>query len=325
MSQANSNRLSNIEFLRVFAMFGIIIIHIIGFSCLQQWSHFNYLILSFLTIIGNTGVTMFILISGFFSIQFKEYRLFQFYIKSWVLAVSSWVAYCVFIGQPHEQGGIMIHLFPIISGKYWFITDYIVLYILSPLLNKFQRLGENTQRNILLTILIFGFLLPSFKVNPLNIGHTLGFMVGVYLLGLYLGTHRNFLNHLKVIYIVPTIVISGIIRQYCSFFIGTGDCSVFSLFLSLLFFSCFWKAKFQCSFINRIAKSMVSVYILHLFFIMDLLTPLFHLDDFRYSCWFILLLIGDTFAILFASIALSEIFDFLLNPINRVIISICQK
>ena len=155
---------------------------------------FNSVFLSVLSMGGKIGVNIFILISGFYSI--KSHPTIEKAIK----LVFQTVFYCVLLyfiscavgASDLRVKYIFYALIPFISNRgYWFITIYLLLYILTPFINGGLR--HLTQKQHLCLILIF---LLAWAILPNTYGaffseqnygiSELGWFVLAYSVGAYL-------------------------------------------------------------------------------------------------------------------------------------------
>ena len=135
------------------------------------------------SVLCSPAVCCYMFISGYFEMKFRWGRLFYFIFLSFC---------CLFIGLlirwyvwgDCNKMDIVRHLFPISTQKWWFLTFYVMIYILSPLINKGLSL---VQKNELKTIiyLCFSVLTLSFFQFSSGSGSTLFMMLSMYLLGRY--------------------------------------------------------------------------------------------------------------------------------------------
>jgi len=90
----SKERLSNIELLRLLAILFIVMMHAAGL--LIGTDHLpNRIVLTAINAVGNMGVTVFILISGYFGIHFRWSRLWTF----WAMALCySLLEYAIIVG-----------------------------------------------------------------------------------------------------------------------------------------------------------------------------------------------------------------------------------
>lgn len=159
-------RKSNIELLRIVSMLLIISFHYVFKSgYVYNTLDLNTFIVKFFYHFGELGVNLFILISGYFLIKGK------FSYKKLVLLLIEVLFYqvfiytiCYFAGLYHFTSfrDLIFVIFPTIFNQYWFITAYVLLYILSPFLNKFANsLDKNAYKKFLIIILVLWSFLPT--------------------------------------------------------------------------------------------------------------------------------------------------------------------
>lgn len=148
----NKERLQNIELLRIVCMFFIILFHI-NLNVILRNSETSE-ILNYVAICGNSivsvAVNCFILISGYFGIKIKTKSfvglLFQTEFYSVVV-----LAMAIFMGYTFVFPSGLIPFKP--SGL-WFIPQYIMLYLLSPILNQLVASKYLHCRSIVILLII---------------------------------------------------------------------------------------------------------------------------------------------------------------------------
>lgn len=131
-----NERHSNIELLRILSMVLIVVYHILYYSLIHYET--IYPIVKPLYTLSHIGVLVFVLISGYFGIKIS--------LKGFVNIYLTMVFYNIimFVGWKYIGGNIPIMrdyvkiLFPFSHSApwLWFMKTYILLYLLSPLLNK---------------------------------------------------------------------------------------------------------------------------------------------------------------------------------------------
>ena len=259
-------RLSNFELLRVVAMLMIV------------WGHCNYYALGavnqtdvitdpinsfiriFLEQICVIGVNVFVLISGWFGIRpsFKG-------ATSLLFQVCFYGAIILGIGAifhlPIPWGASLKVFF--FGAAYWFVPSYLLLYILSPILNSFV---ENSTRIQLLTVLLSFFLIEfclGWFTDTENFagGYTTLCFVGLYLLARYIRKYSKVLIHFSVlsylsIYLLLTIIPS-VIALVCLRYLGNTlgavrYCTPFVVGASLFFILAFNRIEFKSRIINQL-------------------------------------------------------------------------
>ena len=139
-------RSSNIELLRLVCIFLIIWIHFTGHSiieCSEMYSSqtgFLSMLPLLLRGICLCAVNTFVLISGYFSIRPKAKSFFNLYLVCAFYAGTLYVTH-LYLTDSHLNRWVVYNtLMPFglwkTSSDWWFIPNYLILYILSPLLNK---------------------------------------------------------------------------------------------------------------------------------------------------------------------------------------------
>lgn len=132
-------RESNIELLRILAMFFVLICHALmrthGLPSQEQiWSNLipSYLYV-FLSSIAMGGVNIFILISGWYGIRFNKKGIFKIIFEVLFLL---WLIFLFFFLKGDEDLTLQnLKLSLGLSSGYWFVMGYLGMYILSPILN----------------------------------------------------------------------------------------------------------------------------------------------------------------------------------------------
>lgn len=167
MINLKSNRKSNIDLLRVFAMCGVIILHynnptIGGALKYAEHSSFNYYMLLFLESLNICAVNIFILISGYFMCTNQKRTLFKpFQLLIQVILFSS-IIYLVRVMMGLETFDVVRLLSKMIPSNYYVIL-YSVLYLISPYVNIILNMLTRKKLNEMLVIFITIFsIYPTF-------------------------------------------------------------------------------------------------------------------------------------------------------------------
>lgn len=167
----------NFELLRIIAMFMVVMLHVNSFGGLlyeykPDLYPFPFLISNFFEYLCIIAVNLYVLISGYFlsgkSSPFKlEKALKLIFITvfwSWIIGGLS----CLFL-EANVNDFLFNGIFPIMSSRYWFVTDYIILYMLSPFYNIVLQSLNKTQHLWLLSILLFFFSVVQFLWEPVEL------------------------------------------------------------------------------------------------------------------------------------------------------------
>ena len=99
-------------------------------------------------------VNCFVLISGYFLInsKFKLKKVLNLYLVTIFYSILLFIPHCILYG--FSLSNFIKSCLPLLMGTYWFITTYVVLYLLSPFLNILIKNLSKKQYLISLGILI---------------------------------------------------------------------------------------------------------------------------------------------------------------------------
>lgn len=142
------------------------------------------------------AVNCFIMVSGYFGIRFKKERFFGLICQTGFYSVVLYLL-SIFVGwHEFKPTKDFMYLFPVLFKQYWFVTCYVVLYLIAPLLNKWAEAMGNADFKKYLIIgfcLIYAWPTLNFVVNaPQFIGDAGYGIVNfayLYLFGRYLRLH----------------------------------------------------------------------------------------------------------------------------------------
>lgn len=198
MIKKRIQRQSNFELLRIIAMFSIIIHHAVVHGIflvpvdkmLANSSWKVVAIYNSIAFFGKVGVYIFILITGYFMINSRI--SISKVIRIW-LPIFFWSVMLTSVvgGVTHTVSKAdMIHsFFPIFYNVYWFMTTYLVVYLLTPLLNR--GINGLTKRLELLLILVTVF---TFITQTGNWGEWELRLILVYCIGALIRKHQLLSN-----------------------------------------------------------------------------------------------------------------------------------
>lgn len=186
------------EWLRIIAMIMIVLSHIATHGNIVFDSVcFNSVFLSVLTMGGKTGVNIFILITGYYSVRSKPT------VRKAVILIAQTVFYstvlyfvsCAVGANVFRIKYLIYALIPFVSNRgYWFITLYILLYALIPFINGGLRKLTRYQHLFLIGLFLFvwSFLPRTYGSFFSEQGYgvsELGWFVLAYSVGAYLSTY----------------------------------------------------------------------------------------------------------------------------------------
>lgn len=186
-------RESNYELMRIISTYFIVIYQVmLHGQIFEHSSGFIEIVCWFIETIILVHVNSFILLTGYF--QSKSKRKF-----SKILSINNQVwFYRIFImlllvaigwiSLPH--GSDLLNTISPIDYNYWYICCYLILYLISPILNKvIDNCSEKELRNIIILLFIIFSVLSTFTVDKFpnaNTGRSLSTFILLYFIGGYL-------------------------------------------------------------------------------------------------------------------------------------------
>ncbi len=288
-----AKRESNMELLRIVSILMIVIFHCAyksGFSFEPGFS-VNKWIVKIFWMLGELGVNLFMLISGYYMVNgsFKWKKLVrlaaevQFY--TWLTV---FIAGRLGVYQLSGAKDVFLTFFPVILNRYWFVTAYCLVYLLSPYLNLLIRaMDEKTYRRFLLTVLSLYCAIPTvFGLFYNNTECMLYYnrflwLVIMYFLGAYLSLHNEDSkqgwkkNSARItVFAAAAMALSILVIDHFSGFfaaIGTTEPAYFwppntvlMVLLSLGVFSLFRNLRIPYyPAVNALASTTLGIYLLH--------------------------------------------------------------
>ncbi len=280
-------RQSNLELLRIIAMFSIICFHCVYYSraVTEPFTLNHYLVQSFL-ILGKFGVNLYILISGYFMIKSR------FRWEKVILLICELYFYNIFIGifsylwtsSSFSFAGMINHILHGISHS-WFLKVYLMVYILSPFLNRLiLNLTQIQLKRLIIITTIFWSVIPTavslFKggeSEDILYNNDFIIFIVVYIIGAYLRLYPSgIFNSKKSSAVIAALSFafifgfmfvydrfSNILKPETAMYFIKQD-SVFIILMSIGVFCLFKDMKIKNStVINTVASSLLGIYLLH--------------------------------------------------------------
>lgn len=273
MDEKRRKRDSNFEVLRILCIFGIIYMHSFG-DMLGEVTGFNLVVAVFENALFNTGVSCFILISGYYGLKFKAENLIK--LDMIVIFYSVLGTIVQFLsGENVAFLDWVRSFFPVISRSYWFISCYFCLVILSPYINLIpEKMNKKEFEKFLFVCLMIFSIIPTVFFISDNImsdaGKGLVNMILVYLIGRYIRYYKDeHINRGKLLVLtVASIFLTFSLNMILSIARGvcTGnfarDCSITIILSSVLIFLFFKEWSFHSNIINFLAQHVIAAYVL---------------------------------------------------------------
>lgn len=274
MASKEGQRESNIELCRLVCMFYIVVYHL--FIHNRDVTGGLYYTRA-LIVIFEIGVPVFVLISGYFGIKRSIRGLLNIIAQLLFYNIIA-VLLCHFVA--HESvslDNILGVVFPITKTQYWFVSTYILLYILSPYINRV--IGNLSKREfvyLLITLTVCVCYWGGVMKGPNSSGRSILLFVFLYCIGRFINLYypkaeliNKYFRKPGFIYIVvmivyfiivsfsPTIIARGI--NYLVYPYN----SLFLILFAIAFFFCFKSLHIQNKWINYFAKSSFAIYLIH--------------------------------------------------------------
>ncbi|MEE3496521.1 MAG: acyltransferase [Butyrivibrio sp.] len=298
-SITKKKRDANIELLRIVAMLMIITLHFNNQSkallVLGEPASNVQIFATVLEAIAITGVNVYVLISGYYlsssKVRLSKVLLLILQVYFYTLLISGAMmlvgAYTV---KPDDKLDRMLkYLFPISSEHYWFVTAYVIMYVLAPVMNA----AVNTLKRKQLKTVIIGLLtwfcfiksIVPVKFGTDRMGYDFGWFICLYLIAAYIRKYNVvlFIDAKKsaLVYLVSVVVIAAFSLVFYMINLATGNFNYyaqvpchynffFALTGALGLFSVFrfmrLKENLFAEAIRIIAPYTLGVYLLHMHF-----------------------------------------------------------
>ncbi len=298
-SITKKKRDANIELLRIVAMLMIITLHFNIHSkallVLGEPASNVQIFATVLEAIAITGVNVYVLISGYYlsssKVRLSKVLLLILQVYFYTLLISGAM---MFVGaysvKPEDKlDRALRYLFPISSEHYWFVTAYVIMYVLAPVMNA----AVNTLKRKQLKTVIIGLLtwfcfiksIVPVKFGTDRMGYDFGWFICLYLIAAYIRKYNIVLfrdaKKSALVYLISVVVIAAfslvfykinfdtgnfnyyaeVPCHYNFFFALTGALGLFSVFRFMRL-----KENLLAEVIRIIAPYTLGVYLLHMHF-----------------------------------------------------------
>lgn len=306
-----NKRNSKLELLRIISIIMIIISHYTAHNNVVNYTlplGFNRFILEF-SLLGNIGVVVFILISGYFMINQKKIKLKKLIRLVFQTFFYSCFIYVLFVILKYNTFNITDFIkacLPITFKEYWFATAYILLYLFSPFINIFLNnlSKEKYIMFIVLEIALFS-ILPIVTNNDFY-GNELIQFVMFYSIGGYIRLHISeqnakskkinlYLLFLSIAFLTFSIIIFDVLGikydiflNKSSYFFQRNSPIILMLAVSLFNTFAFAKPKYN-KVINELSSLTFGVYMIHdnKYIRMIIWSKIFKISNYV-NCWYMI-------------------------------------
>ena len=298
MTDVENVRNSNYELMRIISMFLIILYHVIYHGQVLQNCHNEgaKIILELLEFFTLVHVNSFVLLSGYFqsTSNFKQSKLWSILNASLFYRVIIMIIFIFLLGYSLDKLTIIKEAFPININEYWFIKCYILLYCLSPFINKgLKNFDKRNFQKLLLVMFVIFSLLPLMTGRSFfeNNGFSLYQFIYMYIIGAYLRRYpldKNyifkvmskrmyqlvlifvffgslFLNYIFSKYTLSITGINSILDELSSYITEASILynNPFVVIQTIAYFAFFATLSINSKIINKIATLTIGVYLIH--------------------------------------------------------------
>ena len=295
ISSSHKQRYSNIELLRIFSIIAIISYHIVfhnnwwfvegtgdwGNIFVPKEFTIGVLTLQSFLPLGVTAVNIFVLITGFFlinSTKIKVEKCLKIYIQMFFYSVLIALIFLLFHDEILTLESIIVIVTPITHNRWWFLSTYLLLLILSPFINIIiSKVNEVKMASLLVFFIIIWFTIPMIT-NYSYQGNELWWFVIVYTIGGIIRKRSDCYKKRSSVYFLYAIIVYSITVGMIVLFdfynptlfefnhIQTIQYrnSIFTLLIAIFIFLGFKNIEIKENrVINYIASLTLGVYIIH--------------------------------------------------------------
>lgn len=284
-------RQSGIELLKIIAMFGIVFYHCElsltmettpfkpYVNIMEPASNITYFITQLIYYLGKIGNVCFLICSSWFLVDSNKIKLNK--ISSmlsdvWVFSVLFLLLFMYF-GVDCSFGDKIRCLFPTIFGNNWFITCYLLLYAIHPLLNIVINNISQKQHSTYGCILFILYFCFNTIISSLFFASNLIFFVSVYFIIAYAKKYMKIISNQKfniICFVICLILLISLqlMMNFAGLYIDMASSRIFHfatmnnpiLFLLVFsLFNIFRNIKIKSDFINYISSMTILIYIIH--------------------------------------------------------------
>lgn len=190
-----TGRNSSVELLRLLSMGLIVVSHVCvhgSVDTAQMPFSINKLLIQW-TFLGNLGVVIFIMISGYFlwNKPLRSASVSKLLSQVWFYSVALFLACRFGFGCSYDMQELLAVFLPTIFEEYWFFTAYMVLMLLSPWVNLLlQSMNRQQLQRMLLCLTLLWIVCPTLLRQSM-FGGEAGRFILFYCMGAYLNKYPD--------------------------------------------------------------------------------------------------------------------------------------
>ena len=286
------NRDSNMELMRILAMLGILVVHsdFFALGAPSMTDCVNAPLLSFWRIMLESltivSVNLFVLLSGWYGIRPNKRRVLEFLFQILFFNFLLFITFSFFIPETTFTRKGIGSIF-MLDERFWFVKAYLLLYLMSPVLNCYIEKASKEHFKYLLFFFflfqtVYGWMFPS--VSWFKFGYSTISFIGLYLLASYLRKYDGRkIGNFRMISIFLSFVIINTALSYGGTYLGYSvNQRLFAynsplvIIASVAVFLFFTTIRLRSRLVNYVAISSFAAYLLHAnyFFVEEVYVPL---------------------------------------------------
>lgn len=163
MGEIKKTRAANLDLLRMLSMALIVMIHTFSHGGVRDAAtncdSITLFYIRIMYMLCMVCVNVYVMLSGYFSVnsKFSLHKLVVLWIEIVFYSVAIRGVFVILGKEPVSAVSLLSCFFPILTGRYWFLSKYFGLYLLMPFLNLLIRSMNKRQHgilNIMLAVLL---------------------------------------------------------------------------------------------------------------------------------------------------------------------------
>lgn len=166
----SNTRNSNFELLRVVAILMITAYHYVvhGAADIASMTGEGGILLNVSSLWGKAGVNLFCLITGYMLVKKENISYNRLKTVEWQILFYTLLGLLVgfILGKHIGLGSLFYSIAPVISGHYWYMTAYVIVFLLSPYLNLLiSKLEKEQYWKLLIILYVVWCIIPFFTLR----------------------------------------------------------------------------------------------------------------------------------------------------------------
>ena len=164
-------RNANLDLLRIVSMLLIVFLHSIDHSGVlenaENCGSGMYFYVRFTYMLCQVCVNSYVMLSGYFLVcsKFRLKKLVTLWMETVFYTLTLRLIFMITGARPFSMVSLASCFLPILTGRYWFITIYVGLYLIFPFLNILIR-AMNRRQHALLNICLFFLFCVWSSIHP---------------------------------------------------------------------------------------------------------------------------------------------------------------